>query len=710
MKGSGFMKKNETLVFGLDIGTRSIVGTVGYLNRDRFTVLCQRFAEHTTRSMLDGQIHDIGRVAETIKTVKAQCEEAVGKPLKQVCIAAAGRVLRTVDTRVDMVFEEERETTEEDVANLMSLGIEKAYREFTAADNSDVKFYCVGYSVVRYYLNNYAIGNLVGHKARTISADIIATFLPDDVVDGLYKAVELADLEVANLTLEPIAAISVAIPEKFRMLNIALVDVGAGTSDISITKDGSITAYGMIPMAGDKFTEEIARSCLVDFDMAEKIKRSAQTEELIEYQDIMGLTQTISAVEVNNIITPLVDEITGKIADEIKRLNGDKSVSAVFIVGGGGMVKDFATKLADKLEIQKERVALRGSEVMGSIDFAEEGALKTSLMVTPIGICLNYYEHSNNLIYVNFNGKRIKLYDNGHVTVSDVAIQAEFPNDGLFPKRGKALTYSVNGKSKIAKGEIGEAATITVNGEPADIGRIVECNDKVVIKESTAGVRARIRVSALSEYKKDIRIVFEGKKVNVLRPVLANGKRVLPDYEIMDDDRIEIAEYCQIRDVIESLDLDKNVKLLVNNMKADEKTEIYENFTVSFDNGTDYGDAEDTYEDSSDDSDAGSEAASEDTFDDGTKKGDAKTGTETEKASSKSSAKTGGIALTVTVNKKPVTLTGKNEYVFVDVFDFIDFDLSKPQGKSVVTLHNGKNAQYMNPVTAGDVMEIYWKD
>jgi len=704
------MKKNETLVFGLDIGTRSIVGTVGYLNRDRFTVLCQRFAEHTTRSMLDGQIHDIGRVAETIKTVKAQCEEAVGKPLKQVCIAAAGRVLRTVDTRVDMVFEEERETTEEDVANLMSLGIEKAYREFTAADNSDVKFYCVGYSVVRYYLNNYAIGNLVGHKARTISADIIATFLPDDVVDGLYKAVELADLEVANLTLEPIAAISVAIPEKFRMLNIALVDVGAGTSDISITKDGSITAYGMIPMAGDKFTEEIARSCLVDFDMAEKIKRSAQTEELIEYQDIMGLTQTISAVEVNNIITPLVDEITGKIADEIKRLNGDKSVSAVFIVGGGGMVKDFATKLADKLEIQKERVALRGSEVMGSIDFAEEGALKTSLMVTPIGICLNYYEHSNNLIYVNFNGKRIKLYDNGHVTVSDVAIQAEFPNDGLFPKRGKALTYSVNGKSKIAKGEIGEAATITVNGEPADIGRIVECNDKVVIKESTAGVRARIRVSALSEYKKDIRIVFEGKKVNVLRPVLANGKRVLPDYEIMDDDRIEIAEYCQIRDVIESLDLDKNVKLLVNNMKADEKTEIYENFTVSFDNGTDYGDAEDTYEDSSDDSDAGSEAASEDTFDDGTKKGDAKTGTETEKASSKSSAKTGGIALTVTVNKKPVTLTGKNEYVFVDVFDFIDFDLSKPQGKSVVTLHNGKNAQYMNPVTAGDVMEIYWKD
>ena len=66
-------------------------------------------------------------------------------------------------------------------------------------------------------------------------------------MDGLYAAVEKAGLYVANLTLEPIAAMNVAIPEKFRLLNIALVDVGAGTSDISITNDGSIIAYGMIP-------------------------------------------------------------------------------------------------------------------------------------------------------------------------------------------------------------------------------------------------------------------------------------------------------------------------------------------------------------------------------------------------------------------------------------------------------------------------------
>ena len=122
--------QKSNYVFGLDIGTRSIVGTVGYKEKDRFIVICQRVMEHETRSMLDGQIHDIGRVAETIKLVKEQCEEAIGQPLKQVCIAAAGRVLQTLDTHIDMVFEDERETTQEDVTNLMSLGVEKAYREF----------------------------------------------------------------------------------------------------------------------------------------------------------------------------------------------------------------------------------------------------------------------------------------------------------------------------------------------------------------------------------------------------------------------------------------------------------------------------------------------------------------------------------------------------------------------------------------------------
>ena len=180
------------------------------------------------------------------------------------------------------------------------------------------------------------MGNLEGHKARTIGVDLIATFLPEDVVDGLYRAVELAGLEVANMTLEPIAAIQVAIPERFRMLNIALIDVGAGTSDISITNDGCIIAYGMIPIAGDALTEVIARHCLVDFATAEKIKRQAGEAEEITYEDIMLLPQKIKSKEVLSVTAPVVEDMARQVADKIKELNGGKSVSAVFVVGGGG--------------------------------------------------------------------------------------------------------------------------------------------------------------------------------------------------------------------------------------------------------------------------------------------------------------------------------------------------------------------------------------
>ena len=76
------------------------------------------------------------------------------------------------------------------------------------------------------------------HKGKKIKADIVATFLPGEVVESLYSAMNQAGMEVAGLTLEPIAAINVAIPEKLRLLNLVMVDIGAGTSDIAVCRDG----------------------------------------------------------------------------------------------------------------------------------------------------------------------------------------------------------------------------------------------------------------------------------------------------------------------------------------------------------------------------------------------------------------------------------------------------------------------------------------
>lgn len=67
------------------------------------------------------------------------------------------------------------------------------------------------------------------------------------------------------------------------------------------------------------------------------------------------------------------------------------------------------------------------------------------------------------------------------------------------------------------------------------------------------------------------------------------------------------------------------------------------------------------------------------------------------------------MSIIVTVNGEQIKLTGKKNYVFVDVFEYIDFDLSKPQGSGIVTNLNGREAQYMESIRSGDTIEIYWK-
>ena len=178
----------QPLVFGLDIGTRNVVGTVGYQIENEFIVVAQYGMEHETRAMLDGQIHDIGRVGRTINKVKDQLEAQIGQTLTEVCIAAAGRVLKTVTTNVMHEFTEETVVTGEDIHTLDLLGVEKAQEILKEMNDTNYKFYCVGYSVVKYFLNDEPFSSLESHKADKIAEDIIVTFLPEDVVHGLYEA------------------------------------------------------------------------------------------------------------------------------------------------------------------------------------------------------------------------------------------------------------------------------------------------------------------------------------------------------------------------------------------------------------------------------------------------------------------------------------------------------------------------------------------
>ncbi|MCI9446834.1 MAG: dephospho-CoA kinase [Lachnospiraceae bacterium] len=749
------------LVFGLDIGTRNVVGTVGYRQEEEFFVLAQYVKEHETRSMLDGQIHDIGRVGRTINTVKKELESQLQIELNDVCIAAAGRVLKTVTTTVSYEFDEEKVITGEDIHTLDLLGIEKAQRILNENNDTKFKFYCVGYSVVKYYLNGDTFSNLENHKADEISEDVIVTFLPEDVVDGLYSAVGIAGLRVANMTLEPIAAINVAIPETFRMLNIALVDIGAGTSDISVTRDGSIIAYGMIPSAGDELTELLVQHYLVDFKTAENIKLQSGLVEEIEYQDIMMIKHTVTAEEVWELLKPLVDDLAESIAAKIKELNGGETVSATFVVGGGGKIHGFIEHLSNELGLPQERVALRGEEVLQEIHFEQEDIRKDPLLVTPIGICLNYYDQKNNFIFVHFNGERIKLYDNDKLTIVDAALQAGFPNEQLFPRRGREINFTVNGRKRIARGEAGESAVVRVNGHLTNINASLEPNSDITIEPSTQGSDAVCRLDDLEEYGNSmLNVEVNGKLISCPRYAEVNGVLEMPDYEIKENDRVEMRGYYTVSQIIEFMDveIDMEQEILVNNKPADLDTLVYENFSIEWTVQafrTPQSEMEDKKKDKDKkENDVKLLEVSEDKEDGLKKKSKLQKKIEAlrnvggtyeeaerelsqeeleekfieeqkdaendirptiiekaeQRVAKRAAAKMAGIDLHITVNKMPVTLTGKKSYVFVDVFDVIGFDVHAGNGRSIVTLLNGESPSYTAGLSEGDVLDIYWED
>lgn len=697
-------------VFGLDIGTRNVVGTVGYRDEnEEFIVVAQNIKEHGTRAMLDGQIHDIGRVARTISEVKAELEEQIHQPLSDVCIAAAGRVLKTVTTHVEYDYSEESVVTGEDVHTLHLLGVEKAQEILKEQNDTRYKFYCVGYSVVKYYLNEEPFINLEGHKADRIGEDIIVTFLPEDVVDGLYSAVGQAGLTVANMTLEPIAAINVAIPENFRMLNIALVDVGAGTSDISITKDGSIIAYGMIPHAGDELTEVIVQHYLVDFKMAENMKIQSTMSDQITYEDIMSIEHTISSSDLWEVVSGTVEKITSEVASKIRELNGDKTVSACFVVGGGGKIHGFTEKLAECLELPKERVALRGEEVLKEVIFEQEDIKKDPLLVTPIGICLNYYEQKNNFIMVRFNGERMKLYDNNHLTIVDAALQAGFPKEQLFPKRGLPINFTVNGSARIARGEAGEPAIVTMNGRVANINTPLEPNCEITIEPSTSGDDARYTIAQLDEYSTaTLNFQINGKMITCPKFVQVNGSLEPGSYEIKEGDVIETRNFYTVSQVAEFMDivLDMNQKIYVNNKEATPETLVYENFSI------DWGMLDESFENFVEES---NENSYENT--DGYETTDSyeEENSYTNEESQESTYANGNTdsytnEIIVTVNGEPVTLMGKEDYIFVDIFDRITFDLNAGKGRAIATVLNGLDAEFTAKLKDGDKIDLYWKE
>ncbi|MCB2360335.1 cell division protein FtsA [Clostridium estertheticum] len=658
----------EELIFALDIGTRSIIGTVGIISEKKFQVIAESYIEHEERAMIDGQIHDIQLVASGVLKVKKELEDNLNVKLTKVAIAAAGRFLRTTQVKSEIEVDIDKEIDRETIRSLELTAVRMADEE--VAKSSQGKLYCVGYSVKNYYLNGYVITNLKSHKGEKIAVEIIATFLPRSVVDSLYAVMDKASLEVVSLTLEPIAAMEAAVPQNLRLLNLALVDIGAGTSDIAISSKDSISAYGMVPMAGDEVTEIISQAYLVDFNTAEKIKKECSGKDKIQYIDVLGFENILEPEEVLKIINPIVVKISEEIGNRIIELNGGKAPNAVFLVGGGAHTPFIKENIVKILNLPINRVVIKGREsVTDCICDSNLG----STGVTVLGIALVSIKRlGNDFVDVTINDKIISLFNAHKHTVMDVMMQEGMNPKILIGKNGRNIRFIVDGIKRVAFGSLAKSAEIKINNLLSNIDSEVAEGDIIDISFSVDGKSAEPKIM---DYVKNIQTVsfyFEDEIRNIEPVAFINGIRTIINGVIKEDDDVSIVIPTTVSEYAKYFGDDTcGLDFMIDNKKLLSDYVIREGDRI-------YKVAEITKE------------------------------IKVEKKDNKNEQKETQ-NLNVRVNKNMIGLKGKDKYIFVDIFNYVDFDLTISKGNLILKL-NGSKAEYYQPLNNGDVIEIYWED
>lgn len=666
--------EDKKIVFALDIGTRSVIGVLGYWQDHEFRVIDFEQAFHMRRAMRDGQIEDIDLVATVVNNVKTALEERSGLKFDKVSIAAAGRALKTAEASftTDLI---ENEAINENLLQYMEYSaIESAQSSFeksNAAPELAIKdYYCVGYSVKSYLLDNYKIKNLLGQKGHQATVEIIAAFLPSSVLVSLYAVTAKCNLDVENLTLEPIAAIHAVVPEDIRFLNIALVDIGGGTSDIALSKDGSIIAYDMVTTAGDEITETLMKKYLTNFNSAEDMKFAMTNMEDIEIKDILGIKTTITAEEIYETSKPAIEALADAISQRILLINGS-APAAVFLVGGGSQIRGLSAFIAEKLGMPESRVALGLVNTDNGITLFSDKLLSPTY-VTPIGIgIVSALYKGCDFFSVKVNDKKIMLFNHQKIKALDALVLAGIKPTSLVGISAPNLVFTINGNRRVIKGSPSIPGKIEVNGKPANIETLVSQGDEIKVKTAKNGDTPAVSILQLLDDTPLSDVVY----------VEINGKPLLP----ISEDALGQCFVSFMDDIIINIKEKQDTAAAAENL---EESDVTITKLYGSDVNTDLNKAE---------TNETNLATNQEHLTTDEQPNDADTEATT--------------SINVILNGNPVHLSKPSEdedpFIIMQLLKFVDLDTEK-RGKLIMTVNN-VDAGYSTPIQDGDSATIIWQ-
>lgn len=554
----------------LDIGTHKVLGLAVHPTADGVHVLASSMHTHTSRAMRDGQVHDVPAVARTVRTVIDEIEGGLASNVifKEAYIAAAGRALHTAPGKAELV-----ETRPVLFTGAMQRALEwdavaDAQANLLAAlprSEHSKGFYCIAHTRTASHIDEEPIASLVDQRGSQFSVDVLATFLPGIVVDSLQAVLRSAGLVMRGLTLEPVAALEAVVPESMRHLRLMLVDIGAGTTDIAFTGNGSVQAYAMVPSGGDSITEALANELLLDFTVAEQAKQAVARGASATAHNVLGDAVVIDNSTLLDIIEPATMQLARSVGHVAETWELDKAPDAVLLVGGGSKTPRLSEKLSEELKLPLNRIAVRDRGAVRAVTGGDK--LQGPDVVTALGIALRFAgDQEAPPVRVRINGRPVSLFQPERCTVREAARIAGLPLNHLVGRLGQGMTVTVNGELVVIPGHRGQTAMVRVNGEPAELDMLLETNDDVELQLPADGDSARITVDQLiSRWQRQRheatgeetpRIEWNGTRLALPLFIERRGEPVDGDDTVLDRDEFEFRRPQTIAELLDAMAAD----------------------------------------------------------------------------------------------------------------------------------------------------------
>ena len=374
------------VVVAIDIGTTKVCAIAGRKNEyDKIEIV--GVGTVSSEGVSRGVVSNIDKTVKAIQEAIEIAERNSGMKFRNIHVGIAGQHIKSLHHRGLLVRSDvNTEISEEDVDKLVN----DMYRlvlppgdkilhvipqEFSVDDEQNI-IDPIGMSGVRLEANFHIITGQISSSKN------------------IMRCVEKCDLNVVDMTLEPIASASAVLSQEEKMAGVALVDIGGGTTDITIFKDGIIRHTAVIPFGGNVITKDIQEGCTVMHDQAEKLKvkfGSALADEIYDNRiiTIPGFKgrehKEITEKNLSRIIQARMEEIFSYVFWEIKRSGFEKKLIAGLVLTGGGSLLKHVNLLAE----YETGLSCRKGQPVEHLAHGYSSALASPIYATGIGLLIH---------------------------------------------------------------------------------------------------------------------------------------------------------------------------------------------------------------------------------------------------------------------------------------------------------------------------------